>query len=274
MYSPFLYGLHFRDELKAFSDDGILEIVEVVKPSDNSYKRKMKIESIVKKLERLADPEKVTLKREKFGISADRSLGIYHKDLKLIAKELGRNNELAIQLFETGIYEARILCSKMFKPTDITEELMERWVQTFENWEICDSFCMGLFAKSVFAQQKILEWTLRGREFEKRAGFVIIAAYCMADKKAGNDVFEQFIPLIERESTDSRIYVKKAVNWALRNIGKRNSDLNVKAISVARKLSLLENKSAKWIGCNALSEIGKSTVNVLDYPRSIYRNNG
>jgi 3-methyladenine DNA glycosylase AlkD len=233
----------------------------------------MTLEDVLKRLEGLADPEKVRLKREKFGISAHNSLGIYHKDLKLIAKDLGHNNELAIQLFETGIYEARILCSKVFKPADITEDLMEMWASTFENWEICDSFCMGLFAKSTFARKKILEWTLRDSEFEKRAGFVIVAAYCMADKNADNDVFKQFLPLIEREATDDRLYVKKAVNWALRNIGKRNCDLNIEAIIVAKRLLALESKSAKWIGSNALSELGKPTVNVLDYPRSIYRNN-
>jgi 3-methyladenine DNA glycosylase AlkD len=119
----------------------------------------MRLEGVIERLEGLADPEKVRLKREKFGIHTDNSLGIYHKDLKIISKELGYNNELAIQLFETGIYEARILCSKMFKPSDITEDLMEVWVKTFENWEICDSFCMGLFAKSTFAREKILQWT-------------------------------------------------------------------------------------------------------------------
>ena len=234
----------------------------------------MKIEAVIKKLEGLADSEKVRFKREKFGIVSNDSLGIYHQDLKKISKELGENNELAIQLFETGIYEARILCSKVFKPADITEELMERWVKTFENWEICDSFCMGLFAKCAFSRKKILEWTLRESELEKRAGFVIIAAYCMADKNADNEVFKQFLPLIEREARDERLYVKKAVNWALRNIGKRNIDLNIEAIIVAKRLAALESKSAKWIGRNALSEISKSTVNVLDYPRSIYRNNG
>ena len=233
----------------------------------------MKLEDVVKKLEGLANPEKVRLKSEKFGINAEHSLGIYHKDLKFIAKEIGHDNELAIKLFETGIYEARILCSKIFKPADVTEELMETWVKTFENWEICDSFCMGLFAKSAFARKKIFEWSLRESEFEKRAAFVIIAAYCMADKNADNDVFKQFLPIIEREAIDDRLYVKKAVNWALRNIGKRNSDLNAAAIILAQKLCVHESKSAKWVGRNALSQLGKTTVNVLDYPRSIYRNN-
>lgn len=234
----------------------------------------MNLEDVVKKLEGLGNPEKVKLKSDKFGINAANSLGIYHKDLKLIAKELGHNNELALQLFDTGIYEARILCSKMFKPADITEDLMESWVTTFENWEICDSFCMGLFAKSPFAQQKILSWTLRDREFEKRAGFVIIAAYCMADKHAANEVFKEFFPIIERNAMDDRLYVKKAVNWALRNIGKRNRDLNGEAIAVAKRLALHEDKTPRWIGNNALTEFNKLTLNVLDYPRSIYRNNG
>lgn len=234
----------------------------------------MNLDDVVKKLEGLGNPEKVKLKSDKFGINAANSLGIYHKDLKLIAKELGHNNELALQLFDTGIYEARILCSKMFKPADITEDLMETWVTSFENWEICDSFCMGLFAKSPFAQQKILSWTLRDREFEKRAGFVIIAAYCMADKHAANEVFNAFFPIIERNAMDDRLYVKKAVNWALRNIGKRNRDLNGEAIVVAKKLAQHEDKTPRWIGNNALIEFNKPTLNILDYPRSIYRDNG
>ena len=231
----------------------------------------MKFDAVIAVLEDLKDDEKIRIKREKFGIVANNSLGIYHKDLKVLAKELGRNNDLAMQLFESGIYEARILCSKMLQPADITEDLMETWVSTFDNWEICDSFCMGLFAKSPFARQKILEWTLRNNEFEKRAGFVIMAAYCMADKNADNEIFKQFFPLIVRESTDSRVYVKKAVNWALRNIGKRNVDLNYAAIEVANNLSMFESKSAKWIGNNALREIGKPDVSTLDYPRFLYR---
>ena len=231
--------------------------------------KKMNLDFVIEKLEELADSEKVKIKREKFGIVATNSLGIYQKDLKILAKEIGHDNELAIQLFDTGIYETRILCSKILKPADVTESLMKVWVKTFENWEICDSFCMGLFAKSEFSQKKIFEWTLRDSEFEKRAGFVIIAAYCMADKNAGNEVFEQFFPLIEREATDSRLYVKKAVNWALRNI-----DLNNAAIIVANRISILESKSAKWIASNALNELGKSSVNILDYPRALYRKNG
>ena len=233
----------------------------------------MTYEQIIEKLKSLGDAEKVAFKAKKFGVVSNNALGIYHKDLKALAKELPKDNDLAIQLFESGIYEARLLCSKMFQPKDLTEELLEHWVTTFENWEICDSFCMGLFAKSKFAVSKVIEWSSRTREFEKRAAFTIIAAYCMADKKADNSVFEQFFPIIKREVTDDRIYVKKAVNWALRNIGKRNIDLNKKAIKTANEILEIEVKSAQWIAKNALKELQSEKINILDYPRKIYRNN-
>ncbi|WCO00304.1 DNA alkylation repair protein [Psychroserpens ponticola] len=219
----------------------------------------------------LKDAEKVIFKEKKFGIIANNSLGIYHKELKMIAKEIGQNNELAIQLFDSGIYEGRLLCSKMFKPKDVTEPLMEKWVKSFENWEICDSFSMGLFSKSKFALAKILEWTERKSEFEKRAGFAIMASYCMADKISENELFEQFFPIIKREANDERLYVKKAVNWALRNIGKRNIDLNRKAIEVAYEILKFESNSAKWIGKNALTELQKGNMRMSDYPRVEYR---
>ena len=233
----------------------------------------MNYNEVIQCLYDLQDSEKIVFKEKKFGIVAYNSLGIYHKELKMIAKEIGTNNELALQLFDSGIYEARILCSKIFNPKDITEELMEKWVVTFDNWEICDSFSMGLFAKSDFAFAKILEWTNRKAEFEKRAGFAILASYCMTDKKSDNQLFEQFFPIIIQQATDDRLYVKKAVNWALRNLGKRNIDLNEMAIEVAKDILKLENKSAKWIAKNALTELQKDTVRMSDYPREIYRKN-
>ncbi len=231
----------------------------------------MTYNEIIECLYDLKDPEKVIFKEKKFGIKSNNSLGIYHKELKMIAKEIGHDNALALQLFDSGIYEARLLCSKMFKPKDLTEPLMEKWVQTFENWEICDSFSMGLFSKSKFALSKILEWTERSPEFEKRAGFATIASYCMADKTSENKIFEQFIPIIKRQANDERLYVKKAVNWSLRNIGKRNIDLNINAIETAYELLEFESKSAKWIGKNALNELEKDNLRMSDYPRAKYR---
>ena len=157
----------------------------------------MNLEEVLSALEALANPGKIKIKRDKFGIVANNALGVYQKDLKDLAKKIGCHDELALALFDTGIYEARILCSKVFNPCSITEELMEKWVDTFENWEICDSFCMGFFAKSEFALTKAVEWSRHEKEFVKRAGFVIMACYGFANKNAENVVFEQFFPIIE-----------------------------------------------------------------------------
>jgi len=226
---------------------------------------------IVKHLYKLKDDEKVIFKEKKFGVISNNSLGIYHKELKKIAKEIGQDKKLAIQLFDSGIYEGRLLCSKMFKPKDVTDTLMEKWVKTFENWEICDSFSMGLFSKSKFAIPKILQWSKRKPDFEKRAAFATLASFCMADKNSENELFEQFFQIIKREANDERLYVKKAVNWSLRNIGKRNIDLNKKAIEVAKEIMNFESKSSKWIAKNALKELQKPDVRMSNYPRTKYK---
>ncbi len=231
----------------------------------------MTLKNILDELNKLSNPEKIVFKEKKFGISSNNSLGIYHKDLKVLAKQIGQNNQIALELFDTNIYEARILCSKIYNPKDITLELMEKWVKTFENWEICDSFCMGFFAKSEHALQKTEEWSKNENEFIKRASFSIMASYSFANKNASNDIFERFLEIVEREVNDDRIYVKKAVNWALRNIGKRNIDLYKKAILSANRILLNKGKSAQWIARNALSELNKESLNILDYPRDIYR---
>ena len=233
----------------------------------------MNFKEVVIKLEDLADINKVYLKENKFGIISNNSLGIYHKDLKELAKKIGKNNQIALELFDSGIYEARILCSKIYNPNDISEELMEKWVRTFENWEICDSFCMGFFAKSKYALQKCEEWSKSEKEFIKRASFTMIASYGFANKNDSNKIFERFLEVIEREVDDDRIYVKKSVNWALRNIGKRNIDLNKKAILSANRILQNKNKSAQWIAKNALKELEQDNPKILDYPRELYRAN-
>jgi len=231
----------------------------------------MTADQVISRLHELAKAEVVSNKKIRFGVSAENTLGVYQKDLKPLAIEIGKNDQLAIQLFNSGIYEARILCSKVFDPKNLTEELMEKWVKTFENWEICDSFSMGLFAKSRIAVKKINEWSSRKPVFEKRSAFATMAAYCMADKFAGNEVFEAFFPIIKREANDERLYVKKAVNWVLRNIGKRNVDLNKKARQVANELIQTGKKTAIWIAKDAIRELESDKVNILDYPRNMYR---
>ena len=231
----------------------------------------MIIQEVFKRLDSLANPDKVLFKSEKFGITPKNSLGIYHKDLKTLAKEIGKNTELGIQLFETGIYEARILCSKICKPKEVTEQMMDEWVKTFDTWELCDSFCMQLFKYNELAVEKAFEWSMSDEEFVKRAGLVLMAVYGFADKKADNAVFESFFPVLIKEARDERIYVKKAVNWALRQIGKRNIDLKQEAISVAYEIATQDSKSAQWVAKDALRELRGEKLNVLDYPRHIYR---
>ena len=235
------------------------------------------MKDIISRLNELSNPNKIKFKEEKFGIVSNNSLGIYHKELKILAKELKilakelkQDNQIAIELFDSGIYEARILCSKIYNPKDITEKLMEKWLETFENWEICDSFCMGFFAKSKFALQKTEEWSKSEKEFIKRASFTIMASYGFSNKNATNDIFERFLEIIEREVNDDRVYVKKAVNWALRNIGKRNIDLRKKAIISANKILQNKSKSAQWIAKDALRELNKIDLKMLNYPREIY----
>ena len=231
----------------------------------------MTAKQIIDLLKKEANPEKILFKESKFGVISKNSLGIYHNELKELAKRIPKDDMLAIELFDSDIYEARLLCSKIFNPKNLTEELMDKWTSTFENWEICDSFCMGLFAKSKYAIPKAIEWTSRKREFEKRAGFTTIATLCMSDKDSENDIFEQFFPIIIRESNDDRLYVKKAVNWALRNIGKRNIDLKSQAILAAEEILEMNDKSAKWIAKDALKELTSAKVRSSDYPRSVYR---
>lgn len=229
-------------------------------------------EKVLDRLEALSNPEKVAFKAKKFGVStATKTLGIYQKDLKLLAKEIGKNTQLGVELFDTQIYEARILCSKICNPVEVTEEMMETWVVCFDTWEICDSFCMELFKYNDLAVEKAFEWSLSEEEFTKRAGLVLMAVYGFANKNADNTVFESFFPVLIREAHDERIYVKKAVNWALRQIGKRNIDLKEKAILVANEIGNLESKSAQWIAKDALRELKGEKLNVLDYPRAIYR---
>lgn len=231
----------------------------------------MTYSQIIEQLHQLANPEIVAYKEKKFGVKTNNALGIFMKDLNALTKQISKNNQLALELFDSGIYEAQILCSKIYQPKDVNEQLAEKWLKSFNNWEICDSFCMGQIAKSSIAKSKIVEWSARQPEFEKRAAFATLSAYCMADKKSGNVLFESFFTLITQQATDDRLYVKKAVNWALRSIGKRNVDLRKQAIEVAQELLNLESKSAQWIAKDAIKELENPKVRSSDYPREVYR---
>lgn len=229
------------------------------------------LEDVLDELHQIANPEVYEFKRKKYAIVANNSLGISQKNLKEIAKRIGRNDDLALALFNTGIYEARILTSKVYHYKNIQKIQMESWASTFENWEITDSFSMDFFARTDLAYSKIFEWSEREEEFVKRSAFAMMAAYSSKHKNKENEVFESFFPLIIKHSNDDRNFVKKAVNWALRSIGKRNIDLKKKAIVIADDLMNSDLKSAQWIGKDASKELKSDKVSMQDHPRHIYR---
>ena len=219
----------------------------------------MQYDGILQKLEALSDPEAVA-GMARFGINPENTYGVSIPNLRQIAKETGKDHALAQKLWASGIHEARILASMVDDPEMVTEEQMESWVQDFDSWDVCDQCCMNLFEKTGFAYQKANEWSSNDREFTKRTAFVLMARLAVSDKKADDALFEPFFPLIKREAGDNRNFVRKAVNWALRQIGKRNLDLNRKAIQVAEDIQTMDSKSARWIAADALRELTSPAV--------------
>lgn len=219
----------------------------------------MKFEDIIKELESLSSPEDVE-GMARFGITPEKTYAVRIPELRRIAKVAGKNHQLALELWEADYRETRILACMVEDPKTMTEEQMNKWASEFDYWEICDQCCMKLFRMTPFAYKKIFEWSQREEEFAKRAAFTLIAVLAVHDKDAADGKFEQFFPLIIRESTDNRNYVKKAVNWALRHIGKRNLKLNRKAIKIAKKIDKMDSKSAKWIAKDALRELESDKI--------------
>lgn len=219
----------------------------------------MRYDEILKRLQSLADPKAVE-GMARFGINPKNTLGVSIPNLRAIAKEADRNHFLAEQLWSSGIHEARILAGMIENPERVTEKQMDSWVKAFDSWDVCDQVCSNLFDKTPFAYQKAFEWSKRSEVFAKRAGFVLMATLAVHDKKAKDEVFLKFLPLIKRESTDDRNAVKKAVNWALRQIGKRSIKLNEAAIETAKKIQGLDSKSARWIASDTLRELTSDAV--------------
>lgn len=181
-------------------------------------------------------------------------------NIRKIAKETGKNHALAQELWNSGIHEARILAGIIDEPEEVTEQQMEKWVKDFDSWDVCDQCCSNLFDKTEYAHKKAVEWSRRQGEFVKRAGFTLMAALSVHDKKAADEKFLKFLPVIKREAVDERNFVRKAVNWALRQIGKRNSKLNKAAIATAKEIGKMNSKSAKWIASDALRELTSEAV--------------
>jgi 3-methyladenine DNA glycosylase AlkD len=214
----------------------------------------MQLKDVIAELKSMGDPQ-AAAGMARYGINAERALGISIPRLQGLAKKIGKKHKLADALWSSNIHEARILACMVADPQQVTKAQLERWVKEFDSWDLCDQCCNRLFGKTEFAHQKALTWACRPDEFVKRAGFVLMAVLAVHDKKAADWQFDPFLELIKKEAVDPRNFVKKAVNWALRQIGKRNLALNKRAITLAEEIQHIESKAARWVAKDALREL-------------------
>jgi 3-methyladenine DNA glycosylase AlkD len=196
----------------------------------------------------------------RFGIRAKVVYGVAKPRMDLLAKEIGKDHTLALELWACGVHDARILAGMIDDVRLVTERQMDCWVKDFDNWDVCDGTCCHLFVFAKPAWQKAVSWAGRKKEFEKRAGFALAAYLAYRDKMVPDRQFKRFLRLIEREAHDDRNFVRKAVNWALRNIGKRNSRLNRAAIRTAKKIQRQDSRAARWVAADALRELKSDAV--------------
>jgi len=215
--------------------------------------------AVLRQLKGLADP-KVRAKMAYFGVRVPKAHGISAPVLHQFAKEIGKDHQLAQQLWASGIHEARILATLIGEPEKVTEAEMEQWAREFDSWDVVDAACCYLYAQSKPAWKMALAWSKRSEEYVKRASFSLVAYLSYKDKSAPDARFVQFLQVIEREAHDERNFVKKAVNWALRNIGKRNFRLNREAILVAERIRQQDSRAARWVAADALRELKSEAV--------------
>lgn len=214
---------------------------------------------VLRSLERMGDPAR----REgmaRYGIDTSRALGISVTELRRLARGLGHDHELAAGLWASGVHEARILASLVDEPARVSEAQMDAWVADLDSWDVCDAVCGNLFDRTTFALDKAVEWSAREPEFEKRAGFALMAWAAVHRKDLSDAAFASLLPVIREGSTDDRNFVKKAVSWALRQIGKRSAGLNTKAIRTAERLERMDAPASRWIARDALTELRSDAV--------------
>lgn len=214
-------------------------------------------ESVISQLKELATRHTLD-GMSRYGIPSEHAFGVAVGDMRKLAKQLGRNQDLANALWKTGFYEARMIATFLGEPARVTPALMDKWCKDFDSWALCDTACFDLFDKTPHAYAKVAEWAERKNEFEKRAGFALLASLAGHDKKASDAQFSQFFPLIERAAHDERNFVKKAVSWALRRIGTRSPALKKSALTLAKKLAASSEPSVRWVGKDAVRDLSKS----------------
>lgn len=196
----------------------------------------------------------------RFAIRSDKTFGVSMTTMRPLVKRLGRNHDLALALWDTGWLEARLLASLIDEPRRVTLAQMDRWCRDFDNWAVCDSTCIHLFSRTPHAWRKVTMWSRRRGEYVKRAAFALLAALAVHDKAAPDAAFERALVLIEAAASDERHFVKKAVNWALRQIGKRSRRLDTAAVAVARRLAASKRPGPRWVGKDALRELTSAAV--------------
>jgi 3-methyladenine DNA glycosylase AlkD len=191
----------------------------------------------------------------RYRINTERAIGVSMPLIRSVARSAGKDHQLALDLWETGIHEARILACLVDRPKWVCEDQMDQWVLGFDSWDLCDQVCSNLFERTPFAVAKAFEWAGRDEEFVRRAGFVLMCALAQKSSKTADDTLATFFPVIARHAGDGRNFVKKALNWALRQIGKKNENLRLQAISVAQEIAKQPTPSARWIARDALREL-------------------
>lgn len=219
----------------------------------------MHVDEAIRRLRALAVPER-RAGMARYGISTAAALGVTMTELRSLAREIGRDHELALALWETGIHEGRLLATLVDEPARTTEAQLEAWVLDLDSWDLCDGFCGNLVDRTPFAFDKAVEWSARDEEFVRRAAFALMAWTAVHRKDVEDESFERFLPIIRAGATDERNYVKKAVSWALRQIGKRSPPLHDAAIRTAEEIGDSDAKAARWIARDVLRELTSEAV--------------
>lgn len=217
------------------------------------------VDQVLDLLKSKADPSSLE-KMSRFGIETDQRLGLSVPDIRAIARKIGSNHQFALDLWKTEIKEARLLAGMIEVASEVTEQQLEDWAADFDSWDVCDLVCNDLIKSTSFAWKKVHEWSKREEEYVKRAAFALLASLSIHDKQTDDQKFVNTFPLIRSAATDSRNFVKKAVNWALRNIGKRNLALNKKAIELAEDLLVMGDPTATWNARDTLRELRSEKV--------------
>lgn len=219
------------------------------------------VRNVLRTLDEMGDPSRLQ-GMARYGIQTRRAVGVTVTQLRSLARELGHDHALAEALWASGVHEARILASLVDEPALVSETQMERWVRDLDSWDVCDAVCGNLFDRTPFALDKAVEWSAREPEFEKRAGFALMAWSTVHRKDLSDASFAALLPAISRQATDDRTYVRKGVSWALRQIGKRSVDLNERAIGTAERIERMDSRAARWIARDVLRELRSDAVRV------------